>query len=370
MRILAIDVGTGTQDILLVDTESTIENALKLVMPSPTLTVGRRIREATRRRQSLLFHGPMMGGGPSAWALRDHVAAGLPAFATVDAARTLDDDLSRVEALGVGLVTEDEAAGLSVDVRIRSGDLMLDAVNAALQAFGVQPRYDVLAAAVFDHGDAPPGVSDRTFRFDYLRQTLQSGSGLLGFAHSRETVPAALTRLRAVAEAAPADVPLVVMDTGPAAVLGALEDQAVRSPGSQVVVNVGNFHTLAFRLSAGGVAGLFEHHTGEITTGYLELLVRRLADGSITNKEVFDSMGHGALVLQPSAPAPDLVAVLGPQRGLLHGSTLRAHRAVPHGDQMVAGCYGLLRGAASCLPWARAEIEQVLDPNRTRQPDW
>ena len=36
MQILAIDVGTGTQDILLFDTEKEPENALKMVMPSPT----------------------------------------------------------------------------------------------------------------------------------------------------------------------------------------------------------------------------------------------------------------------------------------------------------------------------------------------
>ena len=36
MRILAIDVGTGTQDILLFDSSQPIENAFQLIMPSPT----------------------------------------------------------------------------------------------------------------------------------------------------------------------------------------------------------------------------------------------------------------------------------------------------------------------------------------------
>ena len=37
MRILAIDVGTGTQDIMIYDTEKELENAMKLVLPSPHL---------------------------------------------------------------------------------------------------------------------------------------------------------------------------------------------------------------------------------------------------------------------------------------------------------------------------------------------
>ena len=36
MRILAVDVGTGTQDILLFDTSGPVENSVKMVMPSPT----------------------------------------------------------------------------------------------------------------------------------------------------------------------------------------------------------------------------------------------------------------------------------------------------------------------------------------------
>ena len=46
MRILTVDVGTGTQDILLFDSAQHIENSVKLVMPSPTEIAARRIRRA------------------------------------------------------------------------------------------------------------------------------------------------------------------------------------------------------------------------------------------------------------------------------------------------------------------------------------
>ncbi|MDP9350282.1 MAG: DUF1786 domain-containing protein [Chloroflexota bacterium] len=375
MKVLAIDIGTGTQDILLLDTEGTVENALKLIMPSPTLLVGRRVRQATKRCASVLFEGVLMGGGPCAWALRDHAEAGLPTYATPDAARTLDDDLERVAELGVVVVSEDEAAGLSVEEHIPAGDLMLEAVRAALGAFGVPLEYNALAVAVFDHGDAPPGVSDRKFRFDYLREVLSHG-GLTAFAHRRGTVPPEMTRLLAVERSAPEDASLVLMDTGPAAVLGALEDPLVRvEEGESVIVaNIGNFHALAFHLKGGlsawEVAGLFEHHTGEVSSEYMERLLQDLGNGTLTNEEVFGSMGHGALVLDAHAGPPSRLAVLGPQRNLLRGSRPDPYFAVPHGDQMVAGCFGLLRGLAAQLPEHAEQVERVLSSSAVRQPDW
>lgn len=47
MRILAIDMGTGTQDILLFDSSGPVENSAKLVMPSATKIAEGRIRRAT-----------------------------------------------------------------------------------------------------------------------------------------------------------------------------------------------------------------------------------------------------------------------------------------------------------------------------------
>jgi uncharacterized protein (DUF1786 family) len=63
MRILAVDVGTGTQDILLFDSDLEPENCFKLVMPSPTMKVARTVKAATRRGEPLLLTGVTMGGG-------------------------------------------------------------------------------------------------------------------------------------------------------------------------------------------------------------------------------------------------------------------------------------------------------------------
>src|SRR3954452_8189283 len=158
MRILCIDVGTGTQDILLFDSEQEIENCVQMVMPSPTQIVARRVKAATARRDTLVLTGVTMGGGPCAWAVEDHIRQGLPVFATPDAARTFDDDLERVAAMGVQVVGEDEAQriearpGIAGVTRIEMGDAYVEAADAALRGFDEPAEYDALAIAAFDHG--------------------------------------------------------------------------------------------------------------------------------------------------------------------------------------------------------------------------
>jgi uncharacterized protein (DUF1786 family) len=362
MQILTVDVGTGTQDVLLFDSERELENCFKLVLPSPTVVVADHVRAVTAARRRLVLQGVTMGGGPSHWATMDHVRAGLEVFATPDAARTFDDDLDAVTEMGITVVSDDEALGLvdSGAGRVFMRDLALGQILQTLAAFGVHVQLHGLAVAVFDHGAAPPGFSDRVFRFNYLRDRLTRGLGLAGFAFEREAVPEAMTRLRAVAATAPRDLPLLLMDTAPAAVLGALEDASVRTAVSPIVANVGNFHCLAFHLVEGHVAGLFEHHTGELSAEGLGSYVRQLADGTITNAAVFADKGHGALVLERDAPSPDLLAVTGPRRALLVESGLRPHLAVPHGDMMLAGNLGLLRACAEHDPLVREAVERRL----------
>src|SRR5262245_45395703 len=257
MQILTVDVGTGTQDVLLFDSERELENCFKLVLPSPTVAIADRIRRATARGRRLVLQGVTMGGGPSHWATMDHVRAGLEAFATSDAARTFDDDLDAVAEMGIRVISDDEAIGLADrgGERVFLRDLALGQILRTLASFGVEVHLAGLAVAVFDHGAAPPGFSDRVFRFNYLRERLSGGLGLRGFGFPSGAVPPAMTRLKAVAETAPSDLPLFLMDTGPAAVLGALEDSRVRAAHGPLVANVGNFHCLAFHLVEGEVVG-------------------------------------------------------------------------------------------------------------------
>ncbi len=366
MQILTVDVGTGTQDILLFDSTRTPENCLKLVVPSPTLLLSQRVRAATAAGQPLVITGVLMGGGPVSWAVEAHHRAGLPIFATPEAARTFNDDLDAVQAdLGVTLV-DDSEAGRLLDrddyAHVRFQDFDYDAIRVAFAQFGLDLRPDALALAVFDHGAAPPHISDRQFRMDYLAERLRASGRLSALAFWAGGVPDAMTRLQALARTAEeaAGLPTVVMDTAPAAVLGALEDPVVARQAAPVVVNVGNFHTLAFQFAGGRFLRLFEHHTGELTQAGLAAWLAALASGSIRHEAVFADNGHGALVLDATPQPLDHVAIVGPRRALLAGAGLPVYFAVPHGDQMLTGCYGLLRACADLEPAWREPIERAL----------
>ncbi len=367
MKILTVDVGTGTQDIFLYDSHLDLENCFKLVAPSPTMMVHRRIQAATRRGQALLLSGVIMGGGPSQWAAEDHVRAGLAVYATPEAARSFNDDLQAVERMGIRIVSADEAARLPDSVqRIELHDFDFLAIARSFEQFGVSlTDLDAVAVAVFDHGNAPPDVSDRQFRFDYLDERIRLHNRLSAFAFRDEEVPEIMTRLRAVAVSAQGiDAPLVLMDTAPAAVLGATFDPHVAARTRRLIANVGNFHTLAFRLGPGGIEGVFEHHTGLLDLPKLEVLLRALADGSLRHADVFGDQGHGALVYDPQPlsleEGPFGVVVTGPRRAMLEASVLRPYFAVPFGDMMIAGCFGLLAATADVLPELGEPIRQSL----------
>ncbi|HEY7343480.1 MAG TPA: DUF1786 family protein [Ktedonobacterales bacterium] len=360
-RVLAVDVGTGTQDILLFESDRAIENCFQMVMPSPTVIVAERIHRATAEGRPVLLTGRTMGGGPCGWAARDHAQAGFACYATPDAARTLDDDLTMVEREGLIVVDDAEA----IQIREREGARLVEiamrdfdgaAIYTALTAFGVDPSVDAVAVAAFDHGAAPPGVSDRRFRFDAITERVRERPDALAFAYRAEDLPADLTRLAAVASDAAlygdSNIPVFVMDTGAAALAGALEDPMVRSHEECLVANIGNFHTLAFHLRHRQILALFEHHTGLLDRAKLEGYLRELATGTLTNERIFDDSGHGALTLASHIAVSvtgemPFLAVTGPRRELLRGSALAPYEATPHGDMMLAGCFGLLRAVAA-----------------------
>ena len=378
MKILSVDIGTGTQDIFLYDSNLDIENGFKLVLPSPTMMVHRRLKQALRLRTPILLTGHQMGGGPSAWAIEEYARAGIPVYMTPSAATTLNDELDKVEALGIKIVSDDERRKMKDVEELELKDFDFQLISKTFSNYGVSLQdLGAIAVAVFDHGNAPAGISDRQFRFDYLDERIRAhphsgaGNSLSAFAYLSNDIPKIMTRLQSVADSADSPpCPLIVMDTAPAAVLGANFDPVVATRRRKIVCNVGNFHTLAFRLGEMGIEGVFEHHTGEIDLPKLESLLRALADGSLKHEDVFNNMGHGALmytdeVFEFGKDEFDVV-VTGPRRSMFsltptlsqppsgvlrkERGTLRPYFATPFGDMMIAGCFGLLAATAEILP--------------------
>ncbi len=366
MRILAIDMGTGTQDILLFDSSGPVENSAKMVMPSATRIAAGRIRRATAAGRPLLLTGVVQGGGPCSWAMEDHLRAGGNAFATPEAAQTFDDDLQAVERMGVRVVSDDEAAQLDGVDRVVMQDLDLPAIRRALAAFDVAPEFDGIALGCLDHGASPPGYSDRLFRFDHLKRVVGAENDLRAFAFLPDELPEYLTRARAMVATArtqDAGAPIVFLDTGPAAALGALQDPHVAREKTQLVLNLGNMHALAFHLRGTEIISLYEHHTGEMSAEQIVDFTERLVAGTLPHEDVFNSKGHGVFYAE-SGGAHDgsrpLVAVTGPQRGKVRNTRLDPYFATPHGDMMISGCFGLLQGFAAKYPEHAEEITAAL----------
>jgi uncharacterized protein (DUF1786 family) len=124
-------------------------------------------------------------------------------------------------------------------------------------------------------------------------------------------------------------------------------------------VNLGNSHTIAFHLHGNSIEGFFEHHTGILDAPALDSIITRLVRGTLTNDEIYHAGGHGVVVIGKDRRKP-FVVTTGPRHDVIAGSSLKPHRAVPHGDTMLAGCYGLVGVCALRMDAWREEIERAL----------
>jgi len=322
-----------------------MENNVKLVLPSWTTVLARRVKQATREGRPVFLTGNLMGGGPVVSAMKRHLRAGYPVAVTPRAALTIRDNLDQVRERGYTILDEGELPPDAPDlVTLRTRDVDVDALAHALAPFGVAVP-DTIAVAVQDHGECLEG-SNRLFRFQLWREFVEGGGDMLGLAY-REP-PACYTRMLAVQRDAPG---AVVMDTGPAALWGIVEDKQVTpyQEGGFIAVNLGNQHTLGVLLQGERILGLFEHHTVLMTPDKLVGLVNRLRAGTLTNEEVYGDHGHGAFISPDYFPGAgfDFVAVTGPRRHL--ATDLGYHFAAPHGDMMLTGCFGLVTATRRLL---------------------
>ncbi len=332
--LLALDIGSGTQDLLLYDPTQPLENCVKMILPSPTVLLARRIARATAAGRAIFLYGLRMGGGPCVSALKRHLRAGLRAYATPEAARTMRDNLAEVRAMGVELVPSPPGDALPLE----TGDILEPALRTALGAFDLEwpPSF---AVAVQDHGESA-GESQRRFRFRQWEAFLAAGGNLSALLY--EQPPPHLTRMEAVRQALPG---AFLMDTGAAAVWGALcdEEAAAHREEGLVVVNVGNQHTLGVLVQGQRIWGIFEHHTAVLDTAGMARWVEELQAGTISGEAVYAENGHGACVAPPYPKETGrfcFVVVTGPRRELAR--PLGYHRAAPYGDMMVVGALGLV----------------------------
>ena len=334
MKIFAADIGHGTADILVFDSDLEIGNCAKMVVPSGTQLVARQISEATRKGLPVAMSGPTMGGGPCGAALKNHLETGLQFFASPSAALTFHDDPGRVAGWGVTIVDDPEAALPAGGVTIKSGDLDPEALARAFNELGIGFDFDGVAIAVQDHGYSPE-ASNRRHRFSLWREILADDAELASLAFPAESIPESYTRMKSAASIFTVFDRVLLMDTGPAAQSGA---------GPRLVANVGNGHLLAAVVTGGCVDGLFEHHTGMLGRESFDSYMRRFIAGGLSDNEVFDEGGHGCIPPSHAYSLEELgpLLVTGPRREIVAGGRLQLEMAAPFGDMMLTGCFGLV----------------------------
>ena len=163
MKILAIDVGTGTEDILLYDSEKEIENSMKLVIPSPHLTIGQMISEC---ESDIYFDGVIMGGGKIKDRCLEHMEKGYKVVFEDLAARTIRDNIDQVKSYGFEVVDEkacEKDPKYSDFTKISLKDVDVNHLIDIFSSFDLDLEVDELIVAVQDHGYSED-MGDRDFR--------------------------------------------------------------------------------------------------------------------------------------------------------------------------------------------------------------
>ncbi|MBI4872443.1 MAG: hypothetical protein HY814_12855 [Candidatus Riflebacteria bacterium] len=349
MRILAIDIGTGTRDLLLYDSDKRLENCVQMILPSNSKVMAKRIEGLSG---DLYLTGRTVGGGPMVRALRHHLQKGYRVAFSPEAAFTVKNELSKVRSRGIEVSSQPRGTVLELDeIDLAGLQVFLASLEEALRPG------DGIAIAVQDHGNAPADQSDRDFRWRQFAASLEADPRLSPLVFPKERIPDCFYRMRSVAtyleERLPGS-PLVVSDTCVAALLGCLSPRGGYAPAPgeiDLVMNLGNSHTMAAILRDGEVLAILEHHTYELEDRLPNLprFLGQLADGSIDSAEVMADEGEGAIVREAVGTAAiRRFLVTGPRRHLAaelpFPFACSPQFVAPAGNMMITGCLGLVDG--------------------------
>jgi len=321
-----VDIGKGTQDILIPLKAKRVENWPKAVLPSPTTKLAKEIEGFSGE---LRLCGYTMGGGPVKKAIVNHVKKGYRVLSTPAAARTVRDDLDEVKRLGIEVVEELQGCNFYLS------DLELETYRRLRELSGLNGEIEVLGVACQDHGFVK-GQSDRVTRFNYLKELLKRSRRPAELYHVKRS--GFLTRFDSIIEQIEREgLKGFVMDSKIAAVAGLIPYAEAQGVREFTCIDCGNGHTLVATVKDGLICGFLEHHTRMLNPQKLRSLTERLETGKITFEEVYSDGGHGALFIE--RVNPQRVYLVGPNREAFKEL---GEYAYPLGDAMLFGCAGLL----------------------------
>lgn len=341
-KFLMIDIGAGTMDVLFYDTQSDLH--YKAVVKSPVRYLAEKAMAVSG---NLLVVGNEMGGGPITQVLLER-ARQAEVIMSVSAASTLNHDPEKVKSWGIKLVEDDRAEDMRGNQNysvITLSDIEPRRLADIVKSFGVPYEFDAVVICAQDHGIPPPGVSHLDFRHNMFEALLDEKPYPHSLLYKSNEVPETMNRLKSMARSAaalPAEE-IYVMDSGMAAILGASMDSLAQGKKPVLLLDIATSHTVGAAMAGEEIAGFFEYHTQDITLEKLEDLLRDLADGKLSHRQILDQGGHGAFLRRTLGfNTIETIIATGPKRKLLAGSQLPIEYGAPWGDNMMTGTVGLL----------------------------
>jgi uncharacterized protein (DUF1786 family) len=351
LRILALDIGSGTEDILLYDDQKELENCIKIVLPSPASVYSKKVKYFTKIRSNLFIKGETIGGGTFSEALKSHLDEGLKVILTKNVAYSIRNKLKEVETQGFQIIDEEKSPVDFFGETLETREINISIIQKFLSKFGEDlSNIDIVAIAVQDHGTPTHEISNRKFRLNQIERRLKYFPKLENLAYEEDELPDHFKRMKSALRSSKSQIPevkTIVMDTSIAAILGCLEDPKASNATTILSTNIGNEHFTASIISEGNVLALLEHHTSLITPPKIESLVKDFMKGEISNDSIFEDGGHGAFyTLTPKKiPDIDIIIITGPNRAKIKNTNIKAHFAAPGGDMMMTGPIGLIKAA-------------------------
>ena len=364
--ILAIDVGKGTEDVMVYSGEP-IENSIQMVLPSTAQKLSKVLSkiEAATSDNPVIVKGNIMAGEPwhkEVYRLCDREKHSV--VMTETSGKSLRYNLNQVKNRGVKITSSQKIKDYMKNEErvIHTSDVDWDRLKSVLSKEDILDKITTILLCCQDHGE--PDVaqqSTRDFRMNALYRNIEDRGDLtdLLWRHSGE-IPAYFPRFRAICEDAKEAFPWIsedkifVMDSSPAVLLGALteeiagkrESYSKESDSEKVIINVGNGHTVAAFVENEEVLAIYETHTGGVDPDGLMNDLKQIVKGELNHKQALERGAHGMIIrkegrerLEGLSEVPEIILV-GPNRKIL--SKLPHTLSHPSGSMMMAGPVGLL----------------------------
>ncbi|MHA1270795.1 MAG: DUF1786 family protein [Candidatus Helarchaeota archaeon] len=341
MKVVAFDVGIGTIDTLIWDSNEI--NIYKMVMPSPCQYFSKRIRSI---ESDLFIDGIEMGGSPVSQTILDHINKGYKVYMTNDVWRTIKYNKKKIIEKGIIILDNKEKDKIINKNNIEKlflTDVEIDYFFTIFKKFALSTDFDYIGIAVQDHGNPPRNQRATNFRREWIVDILKHTPYFDNFLFSHNKIPDFLSRTQAISNYIykKTSIPVYICDTIIAAMKGCLYDPNIKN-NQKITIDIGNGHTAGFSIDNNEIIGYFEYHTHAITPQKLEWSVNRLSSGDLTNQEVLENNGHGAFVKEGLNNTYDII-VTGPKRFLIKNTKLKYILGAPFGDHMITGAVGLLK---------------------------